>query len=92
MYIKKIPLNETAKEMRTVLSDKMIPFWLEKSIDKLYGGFLTFIDENGAVHADKNKMIITQTRMLWGLSALTGFVPKKYIKQSEYAARQGYNF
>ncbi len=92
MYTKQIPLEETAKEMRNVLSDKMIPFWLEKSIDKLYGGYLTCIDEHGAVSADKNKMIISQTRMLWGFSALTDFMPEKYIEQSEYAARQGYDF
>jgi len=85
-------LNNTAKEMREILSYKTIPFWLEKSIDEQYGGYFTCISENGKVNKDANKMIITQTRMLWGFSALKDFVPVKYTELLEYAARQGYDF
>lgn len=92
MQIKQIPSDETSKEMRNILSDKMIPFWLEKSIDRQNGGYLTCIDENGMVTPDKNKMIISQTRMLWGFSALADFIPEKYTRQAESAARQGYDF
>jgi len=92
MNFKQISLNSAAKEMKEILSDKMIPLWLEKSIDNKYGGYLTCIDENGKVNADANKMIITQTRMLWGFSALKDFVPEKYTELLKYAARQGYDF
>lgn len=89
---KQIALSAAAKEMRELLSDKIIPFWLEKSIDNQHGGYLTCIDDKGKVNENSNKMIITQMRMLWGFSALKCFVPEKYIERSEHAARQGYDF
>jgi len=92
MNEKQMTLKSTAKEMREILSNKMLPFWLDKSIDGQYGGYLTRIDENGNVNAGMNKMIITQTRMLWGFSALKDFAPEKYAGETEYAARQGYDF
>ena len=85
-------LNSVKNEMKTILSDKMIPFWLEKSVDEKHGGYLTCIDEIGKVSADANKMIVTQTRMLWGFSALGDFVPAKYAARMERAAHMGYDF
>lgn len=89
---KRLLLTDAAKEMREILSKKMLPFWLEKSLDIQYGGYFTFIDENGNVDSDADKMIITQMRMLWGFSALRDFAPKEYNGKIEYAAHQGYDF
>ena len=51
-------------------------FWLENGIDKEYGGYLVCFDSKGklmkelAVLTPEDKMIVTQTRMIWGFSAL----------------------
>ena len=53
-----------------------VPFWLQRGIDKEYGGYLVCFDEEGkpmenlAVLSPDDKMIVTQTRMIWGFSAL----------------------
>jgi mannobiose 2-epimerase len=86
-------LTAIADEMNEILSRKMLPFWLERSIDKVYGGYLTCIDETDAVSADADKMIVTQTRMLWGFSSLRDFAPDAACdaKMAD-AAHQGYDF
>lgn len=51
-------------------------FWMEKSPDREFGGFLVCFDEHGnpMTHIDvmepTDKMIVTQTRMIWGIAAL----------------------
>ncbi|MCL1952722.1 MAG: AGE family epimerase/isomerase [Oscillospiraceae bacterium] len=82
-----------ALEMETLLTQKMLPFWLERSIDGEYGGYLTCVDENGVVNAQADKMIVTQTRMLWGFSSLRAFVPDAACAgEMAAAAHQGYDF
>jgi len=86
-------LKIIAGEMRRILSAQMLPFWLERSIDETYGGYLTCIDENGIVDAGTDKMIVTQTRILWGFSALRAFAANAGCAQKmEAAAHQGYDF
>ena len=86
-------LPAIALEMEALLAQKMLPFWLERSIDMECGGYLTCIDENGAVSADADKMIVTQTRMLWGFSALREFAAgTTCAEKMAAAAHQGYEF
>lgn len=53
-----------------------VPFWLGKGIDREYGGYMVCFDQEGkpmkelAVLSPTDKMIVTQTRMIWGFSAL----------------------
>ncbi|AEF80691.1 putative N-acyl-D-glucosamine 2-epimerase [Leadbettera azotonutricia ZAS-9] len=86
------PLRQLRNEMAQVLRDKMIPFWLNRSIDTEWGGYLTSIDEKGIVSPDEPKFIVTQARMLWGFSALRKYVDPKDAARIENAARQGYQF
>ncbi len=59
----------------------IIPFWL-KALDHVHGGYLTSFDEKGNHENDTDKSIVTQTRMIWGLSALYQEYPQNYaIKQ-----------
>ena len=63
------------------LEKGIIPFWL-KALDTTYGGFLTCFDGDGNPVNDTDKSIVTQTRMIWGLSALYAEYPQnKEIKQ-----------
>lgn len=59
------------KEMEGFMKES-VPFWLENGIDKEYGGYLVCFDSKGklmkelAVLTPEDKMIVTQTRMIWG--------------------------
>jgi len=72
------------------LEEGIIPFWLNNSIGEEFGGYLTCFDENGKPTTDTDKLIVTQTRMIWGTSIFS-----KYYADNEAllkAARQGVNF
>lgn len=78
------------KEITLHLENGILPFWLENGTDKAYGGYLTCFDENGQPESDKDKYIITQTRMIWGLSALLELYPEN--RQLLEEVKQGVNF
>lgn len=78
-----------------------VPFWLENGIDKEYGGYLVCFDSKGklmkelAVLTPEDKMIVTQTRMIWGFSALLrNGLAKRYgwEEKCKEAAKQGVDF
>ena len=64
-----------------------VPFWLENGIDKEYGGYLVCFDSKGK--ADEGnlavfkllrvKMIVTQTRMIWGIFGTSSQWPGKTL-------------
>ncbi len=81
--------KEVLLEIRHNLEEGIIPFWLEKGIDKEYGGYLTCFDEHGNLTDDTDKYIVTQTRMIWGFSALYEEYKDERLKM---AAKQGYEF
>ena len=62
--------NTIQNEILSVLRDKVIPFWLERGIDRVHGGYLTDFDQNGEEGVNTVKYIVTQSRMLWGFSRL----------------------
>ena len=87
------PLSPIAAEMDSLLTEKILPFWLERGVDGAYGGYLTCIGENGLVDAGADKMIVTQTRMLWGFSSLRCFASNTACEEKmAAAAHQGYDF
>ena len=93
-------LIKTRNEMEEFMT-RSVRFWLDHGIDKEYGGYLVCYDEKGnpMEHLDvmepTDKMIVTQTRMIWGFSNLirTG-IAKKYGWEEECrkAADQGAEF
>lgn len=83
-------MKQDLMEIKMHLEQGIIPFWLTRSLDTIYGGFLTCFDENGIETADKNKYIVTQTRMIWGFSALYRQYPNRH--ELLVAARQGVDF
>jgi len=85
-------LLKLKNEMEYVLFQKIIPFWLQNSIDQTYGGYLTGFDGNGQLNSDENKYIVTQTRMIWGFSYLSDIVPEDQKPRLLAAARQGVDF
>lgn len=53
------------REMNEVLRDSILRFWLEKSIDREYGGYYMHFDQAGARKSENTKMIVTQARTVW---------------------------
>jgi len=72
------------------LEKGVIPFWLTRGTDREYGGYLTCYDENGRPTDDTDKYIVTQTRMIWGLSHFSKHYPDN--KELLEAAKQGVEF
>jgi mannobiose 2-epimerase len=71
------------------LQNGILKFWLEKGVDGQYGGYLTCFDAEGNPLPDTDKYIVTQTRMIWGLSAFYRLNGDKRLLD---AARQGVDF
>ena len=44
-----INFKQLAEQYRTELLDSCLPFWLEKSQDKEFGGYFTCLDRDGSV-------------------------------------------
>lgn len=96
--------KETMIEVRNQMEDflkRSVEFWLSNGIDQEYGGYLVCFDEHGKpmdqldVMKPTDKMIVTQTRMIWGFSALlrNGMAEKYgWAKRCKAAADQGVDF
>lgn len=61
---------------RANLLDSVVPFWVNNSEDKEYGGFFTCLDEKGKVY-DTDKFMWLQGRQIWTLAMLYNQVEKK---------------
>lgn len=82
-------LEDYRNEMMTTVRDYIIPFWLDRSVDEEYGGYITSFDENGEFDGNGVKNIVTQSRMVWGFSYLLPFAKDEDKPRMEKAARQG---
>lgn len=65
-----------AEQYKNELFNHVIPFWLEKSQDLEYGGYLTCLERDGKVF-DSDKYIWLQGRQVWLFSMLCNQVEKK---------------
>ncbi len=73
------------------LKQGIIPFWLERGIDHEFGGYLTCFDAQGRFDSsDTDKYIVTQTRMIWGMSVFAELLPE--TGACRRAAEQGLDF
>lgn len=68
--------KKLALQYRDELLDNVIPFWLEKSQDKEFGGYFTCLDRKGNIF-DTDKFIWLQGRQVWMFSMLYNNVEKK---------------
>lgn len=83
-------MSKSLAEIKTHLENGIIPFWLNNGIDSEYGGYLTCFDSDGKPTEDTDKYIVTQTRMIWGLSAFYRVYPENSALKD--AAEQGVKF
>lgn len=88
--------EKLATQYKTELLDSVIPFWLEKSQDKEFGGYFTCLERNGEVF-DTDKFIWLQARQVWMFSSLYNNVEKKQewldcaIQGAEFLKKHGHD-
>jgi len=82
-------LNQLSLQYKDELLGRVIPFWLNQSQDKEYGGYFTCLDREGKVF-DTDKFIWLQGRQVWMFSMLYSKVEKNPLWLE--CARQGGEF
>ena len=88
--------KQLEKQYRDELLQNVIPFWLEKSQDKEYGGYFTCLDREGNVF-DTDKFIWLQAREVWLFAMLYNRVEKRQewldcaIQGAEFLKKYGHN-
>ena len=81
---------------RTELLDRVVPFWLNKSQDKDFGGYFTCLDRDGSVY-DTDKFIWLQGREVWMFSKLYNTVEARQewleaaIQGAEFLKKYGHD-
>ena len=84
-----------AVRYKSELLDNVLPFWLEKSQDKEYGGYFTCLDRDGSVF-DTDKFVWLQGREVWMFSMLYNSLKKDpgwlecAIQGAEFLLKHGY--
>jgi len=86
-------LYETAQKfsqaVRNELQNNLVPFWLEKSVDSEYGGFIGQMSNDRTIDTRAPKGLILNARILWTFSALYRFSEdNKYLEM----ARRAYDY
>jgi mannobiose 2-epimerase len=51
------------------LTERLLPFWLERSPDTEFGGFLTYFDRDGRPTGETTKTFLMQIRMLFTMAS-----------------------
>lgn len=86
--------KERAAFYSNYLKTNIIPFWLDHSIDKEYGGFFTCLNRKGEVY-DTDKFMWLQHRQVWTFSMLYNNFEKNAtflktaITGADYLAQHG---
>ena len=61
--------QKLSEQYKTELLDNCLPFWLEHSVDKEYGGFFTCLGRDGSIY-DTDKFVWLQGREVWMFAML----------------------
>lgn len=79
------------QQLSETLNHKILKVWYPRTVDSIYGGFLSDFDYKWEMKGPQNKMIVTQSRHVWTCSSVAEFYPEKkdyYLK----LARHGVQF
>ena len=73
-------------EMQDVLTENILPFWIEKMQDQEHGGFYGRIDGRMQLHPEAEKGAILNARILWSFSAAYRVLRKpEYLEMASRA-------
>lgn len=83
-----IDFEGMARRYEKELKENCLPFWLEHSIDKEYGGYFSCLNRDGSVY-DTDKFIWLQGREVWLFAMLYNKVEKnpQWLETSEQGAK-----
>ena len=88
--------KELAEQYKGELLNNVLPFWLENSQDKEFGGYFSCLDQTGKVF-DTDKFIWLQGREVWMFAMLYNKVEKRQewldcaIQGGEFLKRYGHD-
>lgn len=91
-----IDFKQLSQQYKNELLDRVMPFWMEKSIDTEFGGYFTCLERDGEVF-DTDKFIWLQGREVWMLATLYNKVEKRQewldaaIQGAEFLKRYGHD-
>jgi len=67
-----VPRDEIARRLDCIdvyLKTRLLPFWIENSVDEEYGGFLTYFDRDGERTGETTKTLLCQERMVFTMAS-----------------------
>lgn len=81
-----------AKQIRTDLVERIMPYWHRTGVDRTNGGYILFDDARRTSGEPREKQLVTQARMIWGFSH--AHLKKLGTNEVDYLedAKQGYEF
>lgn len=91
-----VDFKKLAAQYKAELLERVVPFWLEKSQDKEFGGYFTCLDRDGTVF-DTDKFIWLQCREVWMFATLYNKVEKRpewlkcAVQGAEFLKRHGHD-
>jgi cellobiose epimerase len=77
-------------ELSKSLNNELLDVWYPRTIDSIYGGFLSDFDYKWEMKGPQNKMIVTQSRHVWTCSTVAEFYPEKknyYLKIASHGVQ-----
>lgn len=79
--------KKLSEQYKTELLDNVLPFWLENSLDREYGGYYSCLDRQGQVF-DTDKFIWLQAREVYMFASMYNNVEKKqaWLDAAEHGA------
>ena len=89
-------INKLKQQYKDELLENVVPFWLNKSQDKEFGGYFTCLRGNGDVF-DTDKFIWLQARQVWMFSMLYNKVEKRQewldcaLQGAEFLMKHGHD-
>lgn len=89
-------LKALEQQYKQELLETVVPFWLEKSQDKEFGGYFTCLDRRGEVY-DTDKFIWLQAREVWLFAMLYNKVERRQewldcaIQGAEFLKKKGHD-
>jgi len=66
-------VQQFSQAVRDELQNNLVPFWLKRSIDSEYSGFIGRMSNDGTIDPRASKGVILNSRILWTFSALYRF-------------------
>jgi len=69
-------MDKYAMQYKTELLENVIPFWMNNSVDKKFGGYYTCLTQKGEIY-DTDKFVWLQGREIWMFAMLYNKLEKK---------------